>query len=410
MKIVSVVGARPNFMKITPIAAAIDQYNRKYAKRGEVIKHILVHTGQHYDELMSDIFFDDLSLPIPDVYLGVGSASHAQQTANLLVKFEKVLLEQKPDIVIVVGDVNSTVACALATSKIVFDTNSARPLIAHVEAGLRSFDNSMPEEINRILTDHMSDLLFVTETSGLSNLKREGLSKNNIFFVGNTMIDTLLSFKDAADKSLILEHLGLRGKIDECPRPIVPYALLTLHRPSNVDNKDTLEGIVDAINTVSKSMPVIFPCHPRTRNKLAEFGIKDKFHYVDIKDLKTHDKSAECNIMKINNRLYLLSPLGYIDFLCLMSNAKVVLTDSGGIQEETTCLGIPCITLRSNTERPVTISHGTNMLSGTKEKDITRAFDRTMRKKIHGKRPKYWDGKTSQRIIKILIDRHKKRQ
>lgn len=410
MKIVSVVGARPNFMKITPIAVAIDQYNKKYAKRGRVIKHILVHTGQHYDELMSDIFFEDLGLPVPDVYLGVGSASHAVQTADLLVKFERVLLEQKPDIVIVVGDVNSTVACALATSKIVFDTIDTRPLIAHVEAGLRSFDNSMPEEINRIVTDHISDLLFVTEPSGLNNLKREGLSKNKLFFVGNTMIDTLLSFKDASEQSLILEYLGMRCKTEECPCPAFPYALLTLHRPSNVDNKDTFEGIVDALDAVSKSLPVIFPCHPRTRNKVAAYGMKDRFFFVDAKDRRDRGNFQDQNIVKKQNGIYLLDPLGYIDFLCLMSNAKVVLTDSGGIQEETTCLGIPCITLRNNTERPVTISHGTNMLGGTTKKGITKAFEHVMRNKNQGKRPKYWDGKASQRILEILIDQYKRRR
>jgi len=410
MKILSVIGARPNFMKITPIAAAIDRYNRQCGKTAKSIRHILVHTGQHYDELMSGIFFEDLGLPTPDIYLGIGSASHAVQTANLLIQFEKVLLEHTPDIVLVVGDVNSTIACALATSKFYINEGRKRPLIAHVEAGLRSFDHTMPEEINRILTDHISDILLVTESSGMNNLKREGLPRSKQYFVGNTMIDTLLTFKKASQQSPILSQLGLISEKRGRRSLLSPYALLTMHRPSNVDNKKTLCGIVDALRTVSKVMPVIFPCHPRTRNKLSEFKMNNYFSCLNVRNVLCKNASADRAISKRSDQLYLIDPLGYIDFLQLMSNARVVFTDSGGIQEETTCLHIPCITLRNNTERPVTISNGTNVLGGTTKKEIVKAFEHSMKKTLNNRRkPKYWDGRASERILKILLQAHNKK-
>ena len=412
MKILSVVGARPNFMKVAPIIREIDRYNRDIPA-SKKIKHKLVHTGQHYDEAMSDAFFRDLHLPRPDVYLGVGSGSHAAQTAEIMKKFEGVLLEQKPDVVIVVGDVNSTVACAVVSSKISFDSEGTRPLIAHVEAGLRSFDRTMPEEINRILTDHISDFLFVTEASGIRNLKNEGIPSKKIHFVGNTMIDTLLTYHEMASQSSILDRLGLTIRNQEsgsrsleprlrsrlCPqasslRPhhsVLPYALLTLHRPSNVDRKDRFLGIVEALSDIARQMPVLFPCHPRTKNTVEKFRIGKYF-----RDLKSPDEKI------VPNRIHLMEPLGYIDFVSLMMNARVVLTDSGGIQEETTCLGVPCITLRENTERPVTVEQGTNILAGITAAKIRGAFKKSFNGRALPTRPEKWDGKASMRIVSIL--------
>src|SRR5208337_5029472 len=280
MKILTIVGARPNFMKAAPIIAAIDEYNRALENRPEVsgestsLQHVLVHTGQHYDEIMSGSFFNDLNLPKPDVYMGVGSGSHAVQTAEIMKKFEDILLKEKPEMVIVVGDVNSTVACALVTAKISFDAAGSRPLIAHVEAGLRSFDRTMPEEINRIVTDHLADLLFVTEESALANLKNEGIASAKVHFVGNTMIDSLLTFKGKADSSTKLEELGLRSHSGKngAGKQVARYALLTLHRPANVDNQKSLQNILDGLHELGKDCLIIFPVHPRTQKRIKEFG------------------------------------------------------------------------------------------------------------------------------------------
>jgi UDP-N-acetylglucosamine 2-epimerase (non-hydrolysing) len=386
--ILTVVGARPNFMKAAPIIRAIDAYNR--AGKTPSVRHLLVHTGQHYGELMSDQFFGDLNLPKPDIHLGVGSATQAVQTAQILAAFEKTLEQEWPDIVIVVGDVNSTVACALATAKLPPRPDRRRPLVAHVEAGLRSFDREMPEEINRIVTDHLADLLFVTEKSGLVNLHREGISKDRVFFVGNTMIDSLVVSKGQADQSTILEQLGLRETASSNGhRPsVAPYALLTLHRPSNVDHKDAFRTILDGLTESSLKLPIIFPVHPRTRKKISEFGLEQ--HFLVSPD-------------RIQSGIVLTDPLGYVDFQCLMKNARMVLTDSGGIQEETTCLGVPCVTIRENTERPVTVTHGTNIIAGTTSRGIRKAIVRQTSRKHHARKPEKWDGRTAERILPILI-------
>ncbi|MCX5811614.1 MAG: UDP-N-acetylglucosamine 2-epimerase (non-hydrolyzing) [Proteobacteria bacterium] len=404
MKILSVVGTRPNFMKVAPVCAAIEKHNRHYAGSPQTIEHILVHTGQHYDQLMSDSFFNDLNLPKPDINLGVGSGTHIEQLAEIMKKFAKVLLQVIPDVVIVVGDVNSTLACALAASKIFHDSKNVKPSIAHVEAGLRSFDQTMPEETNRVLTDHLSDYLFVTERSGILNLKKEGIPDEKVYFVGNTMIDTLLIFKDIANRSTILSNLGIASQVSKTTGTeetfkdclITPYALLTLHRPSNVDNKPLFLNIIEALAEISIYLPVIFPAHPRTVNKINEFGINNYFNFLT--GLQTCGNGAQISEKRIN----LIDPLSYIDFLCLMSNAKIVLTDSGGIQEETTCLGIPCVTVRNNTERPVTIEEGTNILAGTDKNKIIKCFHDQLRKIAATKSPDYWDGRAAERIIDVL--------
>lgn len=341
-KILNIVGARPNFMKMAPIIDAMRQYP-------EILEPKLIHTGQHYDKKMSKLFFDDLGMPEPDIYMGVGSGSHAEQTAKIMVKFEKILLKELPDLILVVGDVNSTIACALTASKLGVK-------IAHVEAGLRSFDKTMPEEINRILTDQLSDLLFITEKSAESNLLNEGIAKCRIFFVGNVMIDTLLKNKEKSDNSNILNDLKLQKK---------EYALVTMHRPSNVDNTKVFDGILKAIKKISQKIKIVFPVHPRTMQYLSN---------IDSENIK------------------LSEPLGYLDFLKLMSNAKFVLTDSGGIQEETTILGVPCLTMRKNTERPITIEQGTNILVGIDENEIVaKANNILINKAKNGLIPEKWD-------------------
>jgi len=412
MKILTVVGARPNFMKAAPIIAAINAHNKHnerlvagFAGRPEpqveTIQHILVHTGQHYDELMSGSFFNDLNLPKPDIHLGVGSGSHATQTAEILKKFEEVLLEKKPDIVVVVGDVNSTLACALVSSKISFDSDGSRPVIAHVEAGLRSFDRSMPEEVNRILTDHVSDLLFVTEESGLQNLRNEGIPADKIHFVGNTMIDSLLHFKEKAEASTILEKLGFlgQGRKNGEANSSTRYALLTLHRASNVDNRDVFLNIMTGLEELATDCPVVFPVHPRTQRRIQEFG----FEFSLGKGTGKHGANEQGPGMIVTD------PLGYLDFLCLMKHASLVVTDSGGIQEETTILGIPCVTVRENTERPVTVECGTNTIAGTK----TDAIKDAIRRQLGGNRdngvPKNWDGRAGERIIDILVRTHREK-
>ncbi len=359
IKIVNVVGARPNFMKIAPIQRVMDSHPN--------MQPVLVHTGQHYDERMSKLFFNDLQLPKPDIYLGVGSGTHAVQTAKVMIEFEKVIEEHKPDLVIVVGDVNSTAACSMVAAKM-------NTKIAHVEAGLRSFDRTMPEEINRLVTDVLSDLLFVTEKSGLENLKREGIADEKVHFVGHVMIDSLIHFKNVAAKSKIMEELGLQPQ---------QYALVTLHRPSNVDNKENFQKILDAFKVIEKQIPIIFPIHPRAKKMIENFNL-----------------GPQIEAMK---NLRLLEPLGYLDFMKLMHNARLVLTDSGGIQEETTYLGIPCITMRENTERPITVEIGTNVLVGTDTQRIIEEAQKVLDGKAKkGQIPELWDGKAAERIVEII--------
>lgn len=407
-KILTVVGARPNFMKAAPILAAIRNHNERAnaathpegSQQFEVVlQNVLVHTGQHYDEAMSDRFFADLNIPRPDVHLGVGSGSHAAQTAEIMKRFEEVLLREKPDLLIVVGDVNSTLACALVASKISYDASGSRPLIAHVEAGLRSFDRDMPEEINRILTDHVADFLFVTEESGLRNLREEGISSEKIHFVGNTMIDSLLAFQHKAEQSSILDKLGLRGNSSPngSTNGAARYALLTLHRPSNVDQRETLLNILEGLTELSALCPLIFPAHPRTQKRIAEFGF-DRFFVTK--------NGSERNAVTVSGddtgRIHLVDPLGYLDFMCLMQHAAVVVTDSGGIQEETTCLGIPCVTVRENTERPITVQVGTNVLAGTSKEGIRRAAHQQLESRAARGVPEGWDGKSAQRILEVI--------
>jgi len=394
MKIMIVVGARPNFMKAAPVVFAIADHNARVAaspnlprtESPQPIEMVLVHTGQHYDEAMSGSFFTDLGLPTPDVHLEVGSGSHASQTAEIMRRFEAVVLEQKPDVVMVFGDVNSTVACALVTSKIVLDSSGNRPLIAHVEAGLRSFDRAMPEEINRVITDHLSDLLFVTEESGKENLCREGIKPEKIHFVGNTMIDSLLASEEKAEKSVILDQFGLRGGSNGLVRR---YALLTLHRPSNVDDRETFLSILEGLDELAGSCPILFSAHPRTRKRIAEFGLERFFQ-------------SESEQSGNENGIRLLDPLGYLDFLCLTKHAALVVTDSGGIQEETTCLRVPCITVRENTERPVTVTCGTNVIAGTESQNIRRAVKEQLSGKKQGRVPEKWDGRAAGRIVEVI--------
>jgi len=412
MNILTVVGARPNFMKAAPIIAAINQHNQRVLSESpdqhqgqeEAIQHILVHTGQHYDDLMSNAFFRDLDLPKPQVYLGVGSGSHAVQTAEIMTKFEQVLLANRPAVVVLVGDVNSTLACALVTTKISFDSAGSRPLIAHVEAGLRSFDRAMPEEINRILTDQVSDLLFVTEDSALHNLRNEGVARDKIHFVGNTMIDSLLACKERAESSAIMDKLRLRmqGGNNGAGTAIRPYALLTLHRPSNVDDLGSFRNIVEGLEELASSHPIVFPAHPRTRRRLEEFGMRLRVALDGI-DVYPSDGSAAAPL----GGIILTDPLGYLDFLCLMKHAMLVVTDSGGIQEESTCLGIPCVTVRNSTERPVTVEKGTNLIAGTDKERIKDAVRRHLaRKSVPQPLPEKWDGRAASRIIATLIHAH----
>jgi UDP-N-acetylglucosamine 2-epimerase (non-hydrolysing) len=391
MKILSVVGARPNFMKIAPIILEIKKFNEQTSGLSQPIQHVLVHTGQHYDEVMSDLFFKDLNIPKPDVSLGVGSGFHAIQTAEIMKKFESVVLQEKPDIMIVVGDVNSTLACALVASKILYNSNGARPLIAHVEAGLRSFDRSMPEEINRIVTDHLSDFLFVTEESGIRNLKKEGIPEKRIYFVGNTMIDTLFSLQEKAKGTNILQELGLNVSNN---KNAFPYALLTFHRPSNVDDKEKFLEILESLRSILGRLMIIFPAHPRTQRRIEEFNLESYFEFI---------AKYEAESFVSRDRITLIDPLGYLDFLCLMKNAAIILTDSGGIQEESTCLGISCITLRENTERPVTVSEGTNVIAGIEKDRIVKAVYDQLERKFKYHIPKYWDGKAATRILRVIL-------
>jgi len=361
IRIICVCGARPNFMKIAPIM--------KVFKESGKFETLLVHTGQHYDRKMSHLFFEELSIPKPDINLEVGSNSHAVQTAEIMKRFEPVILDFKPDYVLVVGDVNSTIACGLVTVKLGVK-------LIHVEAGLRSFDRSMPEEINRILTDSISDLLFVTEQSGLENLNNEGTDPKKVHLVGNVMIDTLLANREKAVRSDILQRLQLDEK---------KYAVVTLHRPSNVDNPEIFNEIITAFEQIEKDIKLVFPMHPRTRN-----------------NIKGTDLGKRVDAMQ---NLILIEPVGYLDFLCLMDNAALVITDSGGIQEETTILSIPCMTLRKNTERPVTITEGTNRLVHITTEDILKNYGQIKEAGFDssGCIPKFWDGKAAKRIASIIV-------
>jgi UDP-N-acetylglucosamine 2-epimerase (non-hydrolysing) len=350
MHVLHVVGARPNFMKAAPVIHALNERQQ--------VHQSLVHTGQHYDANMSDVFFSQLAMPAPDVNLEVGSGSHARQTAEIMIRFEPVLLERRPDIVLVYGDVNSTVAAALVCSKLLIQ-------VGHVEAGLRSFDPSMPEEINRIVTDRLANFLFTPSQDGDENLQREGVEPKKIYRVGNVMIDSLIRLLPAAMR---------------CPENGLPdrFALVTLHRPSNVDDPRTLKSILDSLLKVSEGLDVIFPVHPRTRQRISEFGLDAA-------------------------KLHLLDPLPYIEFLALQRRATVVITDSGGIQEETTYLGVPCLTLRGNTERPITVTAGTNTLIGSDNEKLNSEMAKVLEGKAKsGTIPPLWDGHAGERIAEIL--------
>jgi len=409
MKLMLIAGARPNFMKISAIIDALKDYNQSHSRP---IAFQLVHTGQHYDQHMSQSFFQDLGMPKPDVDLEVGSGSHAQQTAEIMRRIEPVMLKMQPNVVLVVGDVNSTIACALVASKIVYPQSNVRggaprPLIAHVEAGLRSFDWEMPEEVNRVLTDRLSDMLFTTEETAKQHLLEEGIAAKKIFFVGNTMVDTLLKHREKAMQSPILQTLGLHLELDRSLarasrskkkivlQPVRPYAVLTLHRPSNVDQPKTLKPILNALKVIGKDLPVVFPTHPRTRTRLVDFGFQRYFA-----------NSLDGNLADVGRSgLYCVDPLSYLDFLCLTAHASLVLTDSGGIQEETTILGIPCVTIRENTERPITVTQGTNVLAGVSTKSIIAHAEQQLRTRPKRVKPKYWDGKAGVRIVNILSER-----
>ncbi|WP_028586092.1 non-hydrolyzing UDP-N-acetylglucosamine 2-epimerase [Desulfogranum mediterraneum] len=368
MKIINIVGARPNFMKMAPIIEAMNGYP-------EEIDHLLVHTGQHYDEKMSKAFFEDLGMPKPDIDLGVGSGSHAEQTARIMVAFEKVCLEHKPDLVIVVGDVNSTMACTITAKKLGIK-------VGHVEAGLRSRDMEMPEEINRLCTDVLCDYLFTTDYFADRNLRAEGVAEDKIVFVGNVMIDTLLKHRRMAAGLELLPRLGLEKG---------GYATLTMHRPSNVDDRDTLEEILRALKEISRQLPIVFPIHPRTRKMAESFGLDRYFNEGDQVE-----------------GIWLTEPLGYLDFMHLNMNARMVLTDSGGLQEETTVLGIPCITMRHNTERPITSEVGTNVIVGNSGQKILAAAAAVLEGKGEaGTIPEKWDGKAAQRIVAWLVAHHR---
>lgn len=369
-KILHVVGARPNFMK----AASVTQALR--ARQGW--EQRLVHTDQHYDDRLSRVFFDELGLPKPDVHLGVGSGSHAWQTAEIMTRFEQVMRNERPALVVVYGDVNSTLACALVSAKLGVP-------VAHVEAGLRSFDRTMPEEVNRILTDHLAEYLFTTEPSARHNLIREGIAERKIFFVGNVMVDTLIRHRAHARRLKFRERLGLAPW---------SYGLLTLHRPSNVDAPQMLAGILEAVRDLSSELPIVFPCHPRTRRQLA----RSPFKRLVGAGGQGSEKGGE--------RLIVTEPLGYLQFLSLMTEARLVLTDSGGIQEETTVLGIPCLTLRENTERPVTIEQGTNVLVGASPERILAAATKVLQNGCAaGRAPELWDGQAAERIAMVLEER-----
>jgi len=372
-KILLVAGARPNFMKIAPIMRALSQHGG--------FSPLLVHTGQHYDENMSDTFFQGLGIPVPDFHLEIGSGSHAEQTANIMVSFEKVCLKEKPDAVLVVGDVNSTIAAGLVAKKL----NIA---LIHVEAGLRSGDREMPEEINRLATDAISDICFATEQEACSNLEREGHTSDCVHFVGHIMIDNLMYQLEHLDKNALPESIK-----DIMRRIQTPYLCMTLHRPSNVDDSATLKKLLTGIHDLARKMPVIFPCHPRTAQMIEQFGLQHL-----LSDPFKDSDPIEKGVLK-------LPPLGYNEFLALWKSSQAVLTDSGGLQEETTALGVPCLTLRKNTERPITVDMGTNILVGTDiEKMKCEVENILVGNAKESALPPLWDGKASIRIADILHD------
>lgn len=351
-RIVCVAGARPNYMKIKPVMDALE-------RRGAEV--LLVHTGQHYDPAMNDVFFADLGIRPPDRFLGVGSGSHAEQTGRVMTAFEPLLAEVEPDIVVVVGDINSTLACALVTAK-------AGPLLAHVESGLRSRDWSMPEEVNRVATDRVSDYLLAPSPDAAENLRAEGYREDQIHLVGNVMIDTLLTNLDRARASDVLDRYGLtRGE----------YGLVTLHRPANVDDPEVLAGLLKALGEIAGRCPLLLPVHPRAAGRLAEIGVPGGIQLVE--------------------------PAGYLDFIALQDAARIVLTDSGGVQEETTALGVPCVTLRDNTERPITVEQGTNVLAGRDPARIVATVNQVLDAPPAPRRPELWDGHASDRIAEVLL-------
>lgn len=370
MKILNVVGARPNFMKIAPLVAEMKKFRS--------IRQKLVHTGQHYDQGMSEIFFRQLRIPRPDMNLEVRRVSRIMQVSEIMKRFEPVVRSERPDVVLVVGDVSSTFACAFVASHLGIK-------VAHVEAGLRSFDRTMPEELNRVLTDQLADLLFATERSAVQNLLGEGVPRRRIFLVGNVMVDTLHLFKESAFNSDILARVGFGGKTVKAP-----YGIVTLHRPSNVDQPERLSRLLRSLRELGTEIPLFFPVHPRTRTVIRKWGLRKYFDR-----LRPGPKRG----------LYMLEPLGYLDFLCMMGKSSLVLTDSGGIQEETTVLGVPCLTLRQNTERPITLREGTNHLVGTDPEKILRVARFIIHKRCRkGKRPEYWDGRAAERIVKIMLE------
>jgi UDP-N-acetylglucosamine 2-epimerase (non-hydrolysing) len=370
MNVLCVAGARPNFVKIAPLLREMRQY--------PLIAPTLVHTGQHYDASMSERFFTDLRIEPPQFNLGVGSGGHAAQTAEVMRRLESVLEALRPDVVVVVGDVNSTMAAALTAVKLGLP-------VAHVEAGLRSFDRTMPEEINRVVTDAVSDLLFVTEDSGRVNLLHEGVAPDKIHFVGNIMIDALEAFRPMWERSTVLHQMGL-----DADRP---YAVLTLHRPSNVDDPVTLMNLLEALEELGRRLPIVFPVHPRAKRQLLGQG---HLHWVE---------AGAANPLP-GRGIFCFEPVGYIDFVALMSRARLVLTDSGGIQEETTVLSVPCLTLRETTERPVTVTHGTNRVIGTDPDKILEAALRALAEPLVPEaRPPLWDGRAASRIVKVLLER-----
>jgi len=380
-------------MKIAPIVWAMNKYNENAGQESPRYDYRIVHTGQHYDENMSGVFFAELHIPQPHIHLGVGSGSHAAQTARVMLEYEKVLDSERPDAVIVVGDVNSTLACAITTAKCYWKKHNPsgrnHPLLCHVEAGLRSGDRSMPEEINRIVTDALSEQLFVTERSAIENLMHEGVPSDQVHYVGHVMVDTLLALKERTLSGDTLGKLGLRHD-----GQVKAYGVVTLHRPSNVDDRATLENVLRKLAEAAEELSLIFPIHPRTRDSIKKHGYDRYFIGTD-----------PTNKHKPNKGLQGIDPLGYLEFLELMSHAKVAITDSGGIQEETTALGIPCFTIRDNTERPVTVTEGTNILVGQNCAGLTRRIHEVLLGKGKvGRRPYLWDGRSAERIVAILAN------
>ena len=367
MKVIQVVGARPNFMKVAPLHRAIQKLTGWTSK--------IVHTGQHFDAKMSDVFFTQLELPEPDFFLGIGGGSHTEVTAKIMVAFEKIVEAEKPDLIIVVGDVTSTLACTLVAIKMGIK-------VAHVEAGLRSFDRTMPEELNRILTDSVADYLFVTEESGMQHLKNEGVADERVFFAGNVMIDSLVRYQEKAKTTTILEDLSTV----DCPLTTDNYIVMTMHRPANVDTEKGLQSILELIELSSQDTKIIFPIHPRTRAHMEKFGLADRLDQA--------------------KNLIMTEPLGYLEFIQLMSNATAILTDSGGIQEETTYLGVPCLTFRDSTERPITVTLGTNqLLYDLDPKKTYAALKEILAGKVKkGSIPPLWDGKAAERIAAKLAE------